>query len=175
MRPASLTVLILVFALPASATDVIRVTVSCPAANALTRLNRRCSLPSSNGSTMSRDWTRVESESRNDGSGTVTAYFLPKTDMNLAEVRVQNRVNLALSAIPDTCRQQGILVQKFPSGPPQFWLALTSTAPDHDEELLNKFAILNVKPELTRVPGVADVRLIASSEFDLQVWLNRIG
>ena len=94
--------------------------------------------------------------------------------MNLAEVRVHNRVNVALPTIPEPCRQLGISVRKIPAGPPLFWLALTSADPKHDEAFLRIHALLYLKPEFARIPGVTDVRVVGIEDFGLKVWLNPI-
>src|SRR5262249_38513978 len=116
--------------------------------------------------------TRIESEARNDGTGMVTVYFEPKVDLNLAQVMVQNRANLALPVIPAPCRQLGMQVRKLPVGPPAFWLALTSADDRHDAAFLGIYAMVYLKNELARIPGVADVRVVGVGEFAVRVLLN---
>ncbi len=175
MRPAIPAVLILPCGLPASAADspasVIRVSATYPGADArtldetvLTELYRQI-----NGV---EGMTRIETEARNDGAGVVTVYFHPRADMNLAEVRVQNRVNLALHTIPEPCRQLGIAVRKVPAGPPQFWLALTSADETHDAKFLVNYAMLYLKNEFSYNLGVTDVRVVGVGEFAMHVWLT---
>ncbi len=116
--------------------------------------------------------TRIESEARNDGTGTLTVFFEPRADLNLAEVRIHNRVALAMPAIPEPCKRLGIPVRKLPLGPPRFLLAITSSDPKHDLRELKSFASILLKPELSRIPGVSDVRVLGVEDFGLQVILK---
>src|SRR5262245_11060388 len=75
--------------------SVIRVTVKYPGADAHT-LDETVLTPIFNQMSGIERITRIESEARTDGTGTLTIYFPSMTEMNLAEVRVQNRVNVAL-------------------------------------------------------------------------------
>ena len=99
-------------------------------------------------------------------------YFEPKTDLNLAQVMVQNRVNLALPMLPAPCRELGIAVRKLPAGPPAFWLALTSADKEHDEAFLRNYAKVFLKTDLARIPGLADVRVVGIGGHAMRVWLN---
>jgi len=172
MRLATKATLILACTLQASAADVIRVSASCPGVDAST-LDETVLFPIFLQINGLDGLKRIETEARNDGSGTLSIHFDAKTDLNLAEIRVQNRVNLALPALPDSCRQLGISVRKLPDSPSRFWLALVSTEASYDEVFLNNYAIINLKPACARVPGVTEARLIGGEDFDLQVWLNR--
>jgi multidrug efflux pump subunit AcrB len=154
-----------------SPASVIRVTVKYPGADART-LDATVLTPIFLQVSGVEGMTRIESEAWNDGTGTLTVYFSPTTDMNLAEVRVHNRVNLALPRIPEPCRQLGIPVGKGPAGPPQFWLALTSADPNHDENYLKTCAWVNLKPEFKRVRGVTDVRILGFGDVGMQVLVN---
>ncbi|MDB5341686.1 MAG: efflux system, inner rane transporter CmeB [Schlesneria sp.] len=171
MRVLTLVVLILAYVLPLSAADVIRVSASCPGADAST-LDLTVLMPIFEQIKGLDELIRVETEARNDGTGTLSVYFDPKADISFAEIRVQNRVSLALPLLPDSCRRLGISVRKIPSGPPQFWLALTSTDPDQDEAFLGRFAIVNIKPECAGLPGVVDVRVLGGKDYRLQILLN---
>lgn len=87
MRSVIFAVLILVCALPASAADFIRITASCPGVDART-LDETVLSPIFRQINGVEGLTRIETEARNDGSGALTVYFQPKTDLDLAEVRV---------------------------------------------------------------------------------------
>lgn len=174
MRPAIPAVLILACALPASAAaptaGVIRVTATYPGADART-VDETVLAPLFQQINGVEGAARIESEARNDGTGTVTVHFEPKTDLNLAQMQVQNRVNLALPVTPEPCRRMGMSVRKLPAGPPAFWLALTSPDDKHRAHFLMNYADI-LKDEWARVPGVADVRVVGSGEFGVRVWLN---
>lgn len=175
MRPAIPAVLVLACALPASAADpaagVIRVTATYPGADART-IDETVLVPLFQQINGVEGATRIESEARNDGTGTVTVYFEPKADLNLAQVMVQNRANLALPVIPAPCRDLGMPVRKLPAGPPAFWLALTSADKEHDAALLGTYATVRLRDELARIPGVADVRVAGVGEFGVRVLLK---
>jgi multidrug efflux pump subunit AcrB len=175
MRPAISAVLVLACALPVLAADppagVIRITTTYPGADART-VDETVLAPLFVQIIGVEGVTRIESEARNDGTGTVTMYFEPKMDLNLAQVVVQNRANLALPAIPAPCRQLGIQVRKFPAGPSAFWVALTSADDKHDAVFLGNYATVYIKNELARVPGVVDVRVVGVGELGVRVWLN---
>jgi multidrug efflux pump subunit AcrB len=174
MRLVIPAVLILTCAIPAYAapqTGVIRVTATYPGADART-VDETVLAPLFLKIAGVEGQTRIESEARNDGTGTVTVSFEPEADLNLAEVRVQNRVNLALAAVPAACRELGVSVRKFPAGPPTFLLALTSADDKHDGRFLGHYAMVHLKPFLAHVPGVADVRVVGFGEFAVRVLLN---
>ncbi|HEY7159286.1 MAG TPA: efflux RND transporter permease subunit [Gemmataceae bacterium] len=175
MRPAISAVLVLACALPVLAADppagVIRITATYPGADART-VDETVLAPLFVQIIGVEGVTRIESEARNDGTGTVTVYFEPKADLNLAHVMVQNRANLALPVIPAPCRKLGMQVRKLPVGPPAFWLALTSADDKHDAAFLGIYAMVYLKNELARIPGVADVRVVGVGEFAVRVLLN---
>ncbi|HEY4262690.1 MAG TPA: efflux RND transporter permease subunit, partial [Schlesneria sp.] len=126
MRAVTLAVLIFACAFPIAAADFIHISASCPGADAST-LDLMVLMPIYDQIKGLDELARVETEARNDGTGTLSVYFDPKADLNFAELRVQNRVGLALPLLPDSCRRLGVSVRKLPCGPPPFWLALTST------------------------------------------------
>lgn len=151
--------------------SVIRVTATYPGADAHT-LDETVLTPIFMQMIGVEGMIRIESEARTDGTGTLTIYFPSMTEMNLVEARVQNRVNVAMPSIPEPCRQLGISVRKGPAGPPQFWLALTSADPNHDENYLKTCAWVNLKPWFTRVRGVTDVRILGIEDFGMRVLVN---
>ena len=172
MRPAIPAVLVLACALPALAADppagVIRVTATYPGADART-VDETVLAPLFAQLVGVEGVTRLESEARNDGTGTVTIYFEPKSDLNHAQVEVQNRASLALPVIPAPCRNLGMSVRKFPAAPSVFWIALTSADNKHDAALLANYATVFFKDQLARIPGVADVRVVGFGELGVQV------
>jgi multidrug efflux pump subunit AcrB len=175
MRPAIPAALVLACALPAAAADpqagVVRVTATYPGADART-VDEAVLVPLFQRISGVEGMTRIESEARNDGTGTVTVTFAPGTDLTLAEVLVQNRVSLALPVIPEPCRLLGLSVRKLPAGPPAFWLALTSSDDTHDAAFLGTYATVRLKDELARLLGVVDVRVVGVGEFGVRVWVN---
>ncbi|HZV03553.1 MAG TPA: efflux RND transporter permease subunit [Gemmataceae bacterium] len=174
MRSTIVAVLILACAFPASAAGradgVIRITATYPGAEARTVDETVIGALFSQLSGI-EGTARIESEARNDGTGTVTIYFWPETDLNLAQMQVQDRVNLTLPAIPAPCRELGIQVRKLPAGPPAFLVALTSSDSDVDAMILGNYAMVFFKPQFARVRGVADVRIAGVGEYAVRVRL----
>src|SRR5262249_34990278 len=103
MRPPLPVVLILACAFPAFAADptagVIRLPATYPGADART-VDETVLAPLFLQIAGVEGVTRIESEGRNDGTGTMTLYLAPNTDLNAAQVAVQNRANLAVPTIP---------------------------------------------------------------------------
>lgn len=171
MRPLTLAILILAGTLPASAATVIRVTASYPGASAVI-VEETVLAPIVQQINGVEGLTRIETEARHDGTATILVYFKSKVDVHVAQVLVQNRVSLAMPLLPDACQQRGITSERIPAGPPQFWLALTSTDDGHYEEFLNNYAIVNLKDEYNRLPGVSNVRVIGGEDYSMQVLLD---
>ncbi len=151
---------------------VIRVTASYPGANSLT-VRDTVAAPIEQQVSGVEDMTVMESECRDDGTYTLIVRFKPKTDMAIAQVLVQNRVALAQPVLPELVQRTGIVVRKgqFDSFPP-LWVAVTSPDAKYDIVYLQNFANLNVKDEIARLGGVADVRMVGTSESTLRVWLD---
>jgi multidrug efflux pump subunit AcrB len=175
MRYAIPAVLVLAGVLPAAAADppgaVIRVAVTYPGADART-LDETVLTPLFRQINGVEGMTLIESEARTDGTGTVTVSFHPAADPDLAEVRVHNRVSLALPRLPEPCRQLGVSVRKAPAAPHRIWLALTTTDTTQDEKDLQNYAMVYLKPEFDRVLGVTDVRVIGAGDFGIRVLVN---
>jgi multidrug efflux pump subunit AcrB len=111
------------------------------------------------------------SRSTNDGNYTLTVTFGPDVDPNMAQVLVQNRVSLAVPQLPEVIQQTGITVRK--KSPALLGFVLLS-APDgrFDTRYLSNYATLQLKDELARVAGVADVLSLGQREQALRVWLD---
>jgi multidrug efflux pump subunit AcrB len=113
----------------------------------------------------------MRSQGNNDGSYTLTLTFQRGTDLNLAQVLVQNRVNLALPLLPDVVKQTGISVMKKSPGVLIF-VNLFSPDGRFDTLYLSNYATLNLRDELARVPGVGDVTLVGQRDYGARVWLD---
>src|SRR5216683_2780973 len=100
----------------------------------------------------------------------VKAQF-PGTDPNLAQELVQNRVNQALPRLPDVTRQLGVTTVK---SSPDLTMVVHLTSPDdrYDMLYLRNYAVLNVKDQLAKIPGVGSVQLFGSGDYAMRIWLN---
>ncbi len=113
----------------------------------------------------------MESTSASDGSYTLTVTFNIGTDLDTAQVLVQNRVASALAQLPDAVQKQGVTVKKKETA---ILLIATLTSPDdrYDRLYLANYATINIRDELSRLPGVGDVNIFGAGEYSMRVWLD---
>lgn len=113
----------------------------------------------------------MQSYSAADGTYTLTVTFKIGTDLNFAQVLVQNRVSSALSQLPQTVQNQGVTVQKRSTS---ILLFVTLTSPDasHDSLYLSNYATINLKDELARLPGVGNVTVFGAGQYSMRIWLD---
>ena len=106
-----------------------------------------------------------------DGSYTLTVTFKVGTDMDMAQVMVQNRVAIAESKLPEEVRRQGITTKKKSTQIVQF---ITLFSPDerYDVLFLSNFATIRLKDELSRLDGVGEVQLFGLGDYSMRVWIN---
>lgn len=107
----------------------------------------------------------------NDGSMNLTITFEPGTDLDTANVLVQNRVAKAEPRLPEEVKRTGILVKKR-STDTVVYLSLTSPNDTYSADDLSNYANLYIRDELSRVDGVGDVAVFGSGEFAMRVWLS---
>ena len=111
------------------------------------------------------------SQATTDGRLTLTVTFKIGTNADLAQQMVQNRVSQALPRLPEVTRQAGVTVVK---SSPDLTMVVHLVSPDksYDELYLRNYALMNVKDELAKVPGVGVVRLFGSGDYAMRIWLN---
>ena len=112
----------------------------------------------------------MESISQASGSGQITLTFDPDTDVNLAQVDVQNRLSRATPRLPAAVTQQGVRVDKARSNFLLFTI-LSSDDPAWDPIALGDYASRNVLPEIQRIPGVGQAQLFGT-ERAMRVWID---
>src|ERR1700748_2315197 len=113
----------------------------------------------------------MQSYSGADGTYTLTVTFKIGTDLNFAQVLVQNRVSSALSQLPSAVQNQGVTVQKKSTS---ILLFVTLLSPDrrYDSLYLSNYATINLKDELARVPGVGNVTVFGAGQYSMRIWLD---
>jgi len=113
----------------------------------------------------------MSSQSTADGKITLTITFALGTDLDNAQVQVQNRVTRTEPKLPEEVTRIGITVDK---ASPDLTMVVHLTSPDkrYDMLYLSNYAILNVKDELARLGGVGDVQLFGMGDYSLRVWLD---
>lgn len=114
----------------------------------------------------------MSSNSGSDGSYNLTITFEVGTDIDMAMVKVQNRVALAEPTLPSQVRQQGVDVMSRSSNIILF-VALKGDDPKrYDALYLTNYAQLNIVDALSRVDGVGGVNAFGASEYSMRVWLD---
>src|SRR5579859_4285945 len=111
------------------------------------------------------------SQATGDGVMTITVTFNLGTDVDKAQVQVQNRVSQVLSKLPDEVRQLGVTTTKQ-SPDLTMVVHLFSPTGRYDEVYLRNYATLQVKDVLARIPGAGDVQVFGSGDYAMRVWLN---
>jgi hydrophobe/amphiphile efflux-1 (HAE1) family protein len=113
----------------------------------------------------------MSSSSTSSGTTNITVTFEPGTDLDAAQVLVQNRVALAEPRLPEQVRQIGVTVNKESSG---FLLivALTSTDPNLDTDYLGNYATNTLRDRLLRIEGVGAVNVFGGGNYSMRVWID---
>src|SRR5262249_32069819 len=106
-----------------------------------------------------------------DGRYTLTITFKVGTDLNFAQVLVQNRVSAALAKLPQAVQQQGVVTKKKSTAILQI-ITLTSPNADYDALFLSNFATLQLRDKLARVDGVSDVNVFGIGQYSMRIWLD---
>jgi multidrug efflux pump len=111
------------------------------------------------------------SQATADGVMTLTITFGLGTDLDKAQVQVQNRVSQALPRLPQEVQRLGVTTEKTS---PDLLMVVHLESPDnrYDMLYLANLAILQVKDELGRLPGVGNVQIFGAGDFSMRVWLN---
>ncbi|PCM45883.1 efflux RND transporter permease subunit [Marinobacter sp. ANT_B65] len=113
----------------------------------------------------------MSSQATSDGRMTLTATFALGTDLDKAQVQVQNRVNSALPRLPEEVQRLGVVTEK---SSPNLSMVVHLFSPDDSRDItyLSNYAELNVKDHIARLGGVGDVRLFGGGEYAVRVWLR---
>jgi hydrophobe/amphiphile efflux-1 (HAE1) family protein len=117
------------------------------------------------------DMLYMSSQSTMDGTLALTVTFKIGTDIDKAQVQVQNRVAQALPRLPDEVRALGVSTLK---STPAFLMVVHLTSPDgrYDSLYLRNYATLNIRDTLARLPGMGDVRVFGAGDYSMRVWLD---
>jgi hydrophobe/amphiphile efflux-1 (HAE1) family protein len=111
------------------------------------------------------------SQSTGDGRVIVTVTFKQGTNLDSAQVLVQNRVAIAIPRLPEEVQRLGIVTKKTT---PDFLLVVNLISPDNslDRAYLSNYALTRLKDPLSRITGVGDVQLFGSRDLSMRVWLD---
>src|SRR5919204_924338 len=117
------------------------------------------------------DMLYMSSQSTTDGQMSLTITFRLGTDLDKAQVLVQNRVAIAEPRLPETVRRLGITTQK---SSPDLLLVVHLLSPDnrYDQAYIGNYALIQIRDVLTRLEGVGNITLFGLREFSMRVWLD---
>src|SRR6516162_7301798 len=113
----------------------------------------------------------MSSQSTNDGEYTLTVTFKPGSDLNISQVLVQNRVSLAEPILPELVKRRVISVKKkSPIG--LMIVNLVSEDSSRTNLELSNYATIQIRDELSRVPGVGDITYLGQRDYSMRLWLD---
>ncbi len=113
----------------------------------------------------------MSSQSDNTGSLTLTVTFKVGTNLDVAQVQVQNRVAVALPQLPPEVQQQGVTVKK---ASPDITVGIALYSPDgsHDPLFISNYATLQLKDQIARLPGVGNTTIFGVRDYSMRLWLD---
>ena len=117
------------------------------------------------------DMIYMTSQSTSDGSMSLTVTFELGTDLNTAQVLVQNRVAIATPRLPEEVRSLGVQVTKQS---PDLMMVIHLFSPDDSRDLLyiSNYATLHVRDVLSRIDGVGNVTIFGARDYSMRIWLD---
>ena len=148
----------------------VQITTSYPGASAQV-VSQTVATPLEQSINGVEDMIYMGSQSTGDGNLTITVTFRIGTDLNVAQMLTQNRVQDALPRLPEDVQRLGVQVRK---ATPNILLAVHLYSPDgsRDNLYLSNYATLHVKDALARLPGVGDVQLFGARDYAMRIWLD---
>jgi len=113
----------------------------------------------------------MSTQCTNDGGCSIAVTFEVGTDLDMAQVLVQNRVNLATPTLPSEVKQTGVSVKKRS---PSILLVVNLVSPDQSRNqlYLSNYAFIQLRNELVRIPGVGDISFLGQLDYSMRVWLD---
>ena len=111
------------------------------------------------------------SQATGNGALSINVVFKPGTNVDLAQVLVQNRVSVALPRLPEEVQRIGVTVRK---SSPDLMLVIHLISPDGslDQQFISNYATINVKDVITRVDGVGDTIVFGARDYSMRIWLD---
>jgi hydrophobe/amphiphile efflux-1 (HAE1) family protein len=155
---------------PEIAPPTVTVTANYPGANAET-VAETVATPIEEQINGVENMLYMSSQSTNDGGMHLTITFKLGTNLDIAQVQVQNRLSIAQPVLPEEVQRGGIVVKK---ASPNITLAIALYSPDgtRDPLYLSNYATLQIKDELARLPGVGDIFIFGARDYSMRLWLN---
>jgi multidrug efflux pump len=165
---------------PEVAPPTISITANFPGANALD-VAENVATPIEQEVNGVENMIYMLSKCTNDGQMILDVTFKPGTDLNMAQVLVQNRVAVAEAKLPEEVKRQGVTTKKKS---PSILLCVNLISEKEKDPVtgvedykykdlyLSNFATLNVKDVLARIPGVGDVTFLGPRDYSMRIWLD---
>src|SRR3954468_11693932 len=155
---------------PEVAPPTVQVTATYPGANAKTVADTVATPIEAEVNGVER-MLYMASKCTNDGQMNLDVTFELGTNLDTAQVLVQNRVSIAQAKLPDEVKRIGVTTKKKS---PSILLCVNIISPDnrYDQLYLANFATLNVKDDLARIRGVGDVTFLGPRDYSMRVWLD---
>ncbi|MGK8187474.1 efflux RND transporter permease subunit [Serratia marcescens] len=155
---------------PAVTPPTVQVTASYPGANPRV-IAETVATPLEQAITGVEGMLYMSSQAATDGRMTLTVTFAQGTNADMAQIQVQNRVARALPRLPAEVQHQGVVTQKTS---PDILMVVHLLSPDqrYDPLYISNYAYLQVRDELSRIPGVSDVQVWGAGEYSMRLWLD---
>ena len=155
---------------PAVTPPTVQVTASYPGANPQV-IAETVAAPLEQVITGVEGMLYMTSQSATDGRMILTATFAQGTNADMAQIQVQNRVSRALPRLPEEVQRQGVVTQKTS---PDILMVVHLLSPDqrYDPLYISNYAYLQVRDELSRIPGINDVLVWGAGEYSMRLWLD---
>jgi hydrophobe/amphiphile efflux-1 (HAE1) family protein len=117
------------------------------------------------------DMLYVVSQSTGDGVSAISVVFKPGTNIDQAQVLVQNRVSIALPRLPEEVQRVGVTVKK---SSPDLMLVIHLISPDGklDQQYISNYATINIKDVIARIDGVGDTVVFGARDYSMRIWLD---
>jgi hydrophobe/amphiphile efflux-1 (HAE1) family protein len=117
------------------------------------------------------DMLYVYSQSTSDGALTITVTFNLGTDLDKAQVLVQNRVSTALPRLPQEVQRNGVVTRK---NSPDLLEVVFMLSPDntYDQLYISNYALREVRDQLLRLDGVGDIQIFGARDYSMRLWLD---
>jgi len=113
----------------------------------------------------------MSSQATNDGSMTLSITFKPGTDIDTAQVLIQNRVSAVLPRLPEEVRRRGVVTIK---NSPDILMAINLYSPQgtYDQNFIGNYANLEISDKLNRIDGIGNSQVYGASEYAMRIWLD---
>ena len=117
------------------------------------------------------DMLYLYSQSTSNGQLTITVTFKLGTDLDKAQVLVQNRVAIAQPRLPEEVQRNGVVTRK---NSPDLMLVVFMLSPDdtYDQLYISNYALRQVRDQLLRIDGVGDIQIFGARDYSMRLWLD---